>query len=85
MGGLQEEGGLYRGIPEGSGPPRGSLVKNPPASAGDRGSIPDPGRSPREGNGNPRQYSCLGNAMDISRGTWRAVVHGVPKETQLSN
>ena len=35
------------------------------------------GRSPGEGNGNPLQYPCLGNAMD--RGAWRAVVHGVSK------
>ena len=41
--------------------------KNPPASAGDArdgGSIPGSGRSPGEGNGNPLQYSCLGNPMD---------------------
>ena len=40
------------------------MVKNPPASAGDEGSIPGSGRSPGEGNGNPRQYSCVGNLMD---------------------
>ena len=40
-------------------------------------------RSPGEGNGNPLQYSCLGNPMD--RGAWRATVHGVTKSwTQLS-
>ena len=39
-------------------------VKNPPASAGDTGSIPGLGRSFREGNGNPLQYSCLTNPMD---------------------
>ena len=33
--------------------------------------------SPGEGNGNPPQYSCLGNPMD--RGAWRAIVHGVTK------
>ena len=33
-------------------------------SAGDPGSIPGLGRSPREGNGNPLQYSCLKNPMD---------------------
>ena len=37
------------------------MVKNPPASAGDLGLIPGSGRSPGEGNGNPLQYSCLGN------------------------
>ena len=54
------------------------VVKNPPASAGDirdTGSIPKLGRSPREGNGNPLQYSCPENRMD--RGAWRAAVHGV--------
>ena len=39
------------------------MVKNPPASVGDMGSIPGLGRSPGEGNGNPLQYSCLGNPM----------------------
>ena len=61
----------------------GSLVKNPPASAGDAGSIPGLGRSPGEGNGNPLQYTCLGNPMD--KGAWWATVHGVTKSgTQLS-
>ena len=40
------------------------MVKNLPASAGDAGSIPGLGRSPEEGNGNPLQYSCLGDPMD---------------------
>ena len=44
--------------------PSGSVVKNPPASAGDAGLIPGLGRSPAEGNGNPLQYSCLGIPMD---------------------
>ena len=56
---------------------------NLPASAGDRGSIPDPGRSLGERNGNALQYSCLGNPMD--RGAWRATVLGVTKSwTRLS-
>ena len=42
----------------------GSVVINPPGFAGDVGSIPGSGRSPGEGNGNPVQYSCLGNPMD---------------------
>ena len=41
--------------------PDGSVVKNPPANAGDGGLIPGSERSPGEGNGNPFQYSCLGN------------------------
>ena len=40
------------------------MVNNVPVSTGDSGSIPGSGRSPREGNGNPFQYSCLGNHMD---------------------
>ena len=57
--------------------PGGSVVKNLPANAGDEGSNPGLGRSTGEGNGNPLQYSCLGNPMD--RGAWRATVHGVAK------
>ena len=55
--------------------PGGSVVKNPPANAGDMGSIPDPGRPPGEGNGSSLQYSFLGNSMD--RGAGQATVHGV--------
>ena len=55
--------------------PGGSVVKNPPANAGDTGSIPGSGKSPGEGNGNPLQYSCLENTMD--REVWQAIVHGV--------
>ena len=43
-----------------------SMVNNPPANAGDMGLIPGLERSPGEGNGNPLQYSCLGNPMDSS-------------------
>ena len=53
-------------------------VKNPPANAGDaegKGSVPGWGRSPGEGKGYPRQYSCLENSMD--RGAWWATVHKV--------
>ena len=53
-------------------------VKNQSASEGDiryLGSIAELGRSPREGNGNPLQYSCLGNPMD--RGAWQATGHRV--------
>ena len=57
--------------------PGGLLVKNLPANAGDTGSILGLGRSPREGNGNPLQYSCLRNPMDT--GAWWAMVHGVAK------
>ena len=63
------------------------MVKNPPANAGDvreAGSIPGLGRSSGEGNGNPLQYSCLGNPMD-REALW-AIVHGVTKShTQPSH
>ena len=62
------------------------MVKNLPADAGDKGdigSIPGLGRSPREGNGNWLQSSCLENPMD--RVAWQVTVHGVKKSwTQLS-
>ena len=50
----------------------GSVAKNLPAKAGDMGSTPGSGRSPGERNGNPLQYSCLGNPID--KGAWRATV-----------
>ena len=49
--------------------PGGLVIKNPHANAGDTSLIPGLGRSPGEGNGNPLQYSCLGNPKD--RGDWR--------------
>ena len=57
--------------------PCGSDGKESACSAGDLGSIPGLGRSPREGNDNPLQYPCLENPMD--RGAWWAAVHGVAK------
>ena len=63
------------------------MVKNLPASVEDTGLILGLGRPPGEGNGNPLQYSCLGNSMD--GGAWRATVHGGHKESdttlQLNN
>ena len=50
--------------------------------AGDMGLIPGPGRSPGGGHGNPLQYSCLGNCMDME--TWQAVVHGAFKESEMT-
>ena len=61
--------------------PGGSVVKNPPANAGDEDLIPGLGRSPGGGNGNPLQYSCLGNSMD--RGPWWATVYEV-KELDMT-
>ena len=58
----------------------GTAVKNLPAIAGetrDVGLIPQLGRLPRVGNGNPLQYSCLQNPMD--REAWWATVHGVAR------
>ena len=68
-----------------SGRPGGSVVKNLPASAGATrgvGLSHGSGKPLGEGNGNPLQYSCLGNPMD--RGAWRATVHGVAKESFMT-
>ena len=54
------------------------MVKNPPANAGDAGSIPGSGRSPGEGSDNPLQNSCLENSRD--GGAWWALVHSFAKE-----
>ena len=62
--------------------PGDSVVKNPPAKAGDVGSVPGVGRSPGEGNGNPLQYSYLGNPMD--REAWWATVQGVAKDSDIT-
>ena len=60
------------------------VVKNPPANAGDPGSIPGSGRFPGEGNGNPLQYSCSVNPVD--RGARWPTVHGVAEgQTRLSD
>ena len=61
------------------------MVKNLPTNAADvrdAGLIPGLGRPPGEGSGYPLQYCCLGNAMD--RGTWRATVHEVAKESGMT-
>ena len=57
--------------------PGGSVGKESTCNSGDPGSIPESGTSSREENGNPLQYSCLGNPM--YRGAWQATVHGVPR------
>ena len=60
--------------------PRGSVLKNPLANAGDaRDPVSVPGS---ERNGKPLQYSCLGNPMN--RRTWQATVHGVTKESDMT-
>ena len=58
------------------------MVKNPPVSAGDMGLTSQSGKSHGEGNGNPLQYSCLGNPMD--RGAWQTRVHGVTEELEAA-
>ena len=77
---LKDKGCL---IPQYRGFSGGAVVRNLLCNAGDMGSIPGSGRSPRVGNGNPLQYSCLKNPMD--RGALRATVHEVAKsQTWLS-
>ena len=67
--------------------PDGSVGKESVRNAGDtvdKSLIPGSGIFPGEENGNPLQYSCLGNSMD--RGAWQATVHGVANSwTPLSN
>ena len=55
------------GFPDGSG------VKASVWNAGDLGSIPESGRSPGEGNGNPLQYSCLKNPMGLDPGGLQSI------------
>ena len=65
--------------------PGRSVVKGPPANAGDAGdmgSILGLGRCLRGRNGNPLQYSCLENSMD--RGAWWVIVHEVTKESDMT-
>ena len=57
--------------------PSASVVKKPPANAGDSASVPGLGRSPGERSGNPLQCSCLRSSRD--RGTWWAIDHEVAK------
>ena len=58
--------------------PSSSVIKSPPASEGDTGSISGSGRSPGGGNGNLLQYSCPENPTVA--GAWRVTVHGVTKD-----
>ena len=60
----------------------GSVAKNLPANAGDLGLIPGSGKSPGEGNGNPLQYSWLGNPMD--GGAWKAPLPWSGKESDTT-
>ena len=69
MAGRRAEGAL--------GFPGGSDGEESACNVGDQGLVPGSGRSLGEGNGNPLQYSCLGNSM--GRGAWQATVCGVTK------
>ena len=62
--------------------PGSSGGKESACKAGDVGSIPESGRSPGGGSGNPLQYSYMGNPMD--RGAQRATVHEVTKESDTT-
>ena len=60
------------------------VKKNPPANAGDArdtGLIPEPGRSPGGGHGNPLQCYSLENPMD--RRAWRATVYRVAESNMI--
>ena len=56
--------------------------KESTCNAGNLGLIPELERAPGEGNGNPLQYSCLGNPMD--RGVWWVAVREVAKESDTT-
>ena len=58
------------------------MVKNLSANAGDTDLTFGSGRAPGEGNGNPLQYSCLGNSKD--RGVLWATVHGIAEELNMT-
>ena len=62
--------------------PRWCSDEEAACNAADTGLIPGSGRSPGEGNGNPLQYSCLGNPKD--RGDSWAIVHGVTKSRDMT-
>ena len=63
--------------------PGRSVDREYPRNAGDEGSIPGPGRSPGEGNGNPLQYSYLENSMN--KGTWQSMESWEPNTTEWLN
>ena len=70
---------MFKGVQGFPGSPDG---KQTACNAGDPGLVPVLGQSPGEGNSNPLQYSCLGNPKD--RGAWWATVHGVTKESDMT-
>ena len=62
--------------------PGGSDGKETACNAGNQGLVPELGRPPGEGSGNPLQYSCMEDSMD--RGAWQATVHSVGKESNMT-
>ena len=74
---------MYKDVGSVRGFPSGPVVKNLSANAGDVGLTPGSGRFPGGGNGNPLQYSCLGNPLE--GGVWRATVRGVTTQTRLGD
>ena len=59
------------------------MIKNLPVNAGHAGSTSGSGRSSGEGSGNPLQYSCLENFMDIV--AWQPTVHGVAESAMTEH
>ena len=62
-----------------------SFVKNLPANAGDASTIPEPRKSPGEGNGDPLQYSCLENPIDTGYSAWSCKRVGYDLATKQNN
>ena len=73
---------FFRSYKSAIGFPGGLVVKNLPISAKDLGLISGLRKSPERGNGNPLQYSCLGDPME--RGAWWTTVHEVTKEMNMT-
>ena len=73
--------GIYTCLIRGRGFLGGSVVKNPPANSGDLGLNPGLRGPLGEGDGNPLQYSCLGNPMD--KRAWWTIVYGVAKRVRF--
>ena len=73
--------GIYTCLIRGRGFLGGSVAKNPPANSGDLGLNPGLRGPLGEGDGNPLQYSCLGNPMD--KRAWWTIVYGVAKRVRF--
>ena len=73
---------IFPGVERRQGYSGDSVVKSPPANAGDMGSNPRSRRSAGEGNDNPLQSILAWGMLD--RGTWWAIVHGITKELDMT-